>query len=146
MANARIAKQILADGRRNAVVQLVYELDTAGAFADAGAIALADFTNNEVPPIGALNGLRFDKIEYSVADAVTATLYWNATADQPIAAVSGANKLWYAPANGLIPNRAAAGYDGAIDVRISNIPAGAGAANVYTASLLLYMVKLYAVP
>lgn len=144
MANARTARQIIADGRRNAVVQLIYDLDTAGEFNDPAAIVLALFTNNEVPPIGALVGLRVDKVEYSVADAVTAAIYWNSVVDQPIASVSGANKLWYAPAGGILPDRAAAGYNGAIDVRISNIPAGAGATNVYTASLLLYMVKLYA--
>ena len=147
MANARIAKRIIEDGYRNAMVELVYSLDTTGTFADNAAVILADFTNNEPAPQGAFNGFRVDNLHYSITAPVGAIFYWNSTADQPIFAVSGSEHMFikeYLP--GLQPNRAAAGYDGAIDVLLVNIPAGASATLLYIATFVLDMTKLYAAP
>lgn len=143
MANTN-TKRIVADGPHNAVVELIGQLDTSAAsFAVAPAIDIsADFTNNEIGPT--FNGLRIDSIEYSLSDALTAQLYWNATADQLIAAVAGRGKMRFdCPGNGLQPNRGAAGYDGDIDLTINNIVVAAGTP-IQAYTILLKMTKLYA--
>lgn len=143
MANTN-TKRIVADGPHNAVVELIGELDTSGAsFSVTPAIDIsADFTNNEVGLT--LNGLRVDTIEYSLSDALSARLFWNATTDQLIAAIAGRGKLCFEkPGNGLQPARGAAGYDGDIDLVVNNIVVAAGTpVQVYT--ILLKMTKLYA--
>lgn len=143
MANTN-TKRIVADGPDNAVVELIGQLDTSAAsFAVAPAIDISvDFTNNLTGYT--LNGLRIDTIEYSLSDALTAQLYWNATADQLIAAIAGRGKLRFSdPGNGLVPNRAAAGYDGDIDLTINNIVVAAGTP-IQAYTILLKMTKLYA--
>lgn len=143
MANAQ-TKRIIADGPHNAVVELIGELDTSAAsFTVAPAIDIsADFTNNEVGPT--FNGLRIDSIEFALSDALAARLYWNATADQLIAGLSGRGKLRFScPGNGAQPNRAAAGYDGDIDLIVNNIVVAAGTP-IQTYTILLKMTKLYA--
>lgn len=143
MANTN-TKRIIFDGPRNAVVELIGTLDTSAAtFAVAPAIDLsADFTNNEIGPT--LVGLRLDEVQYSLSDTLTAQLFWDATADQPIVSLAGRGKMCFEQASGDQPNRGAAGYTGDIDLTISNIVVAAGTPlQVYT--LLLYLIKLYTV-
>lgn len=142
MANAQ-TKRIVADGPHNAVVELIGELDTSAAsFAVAPAIDIsADFTNNDDGRT--LIGLRIDEIEYSLSDSLVARLFWNSTADQLIAAIAGRGELCFAyPGNGLQPNRAAAGYDGDIDITVNNIVVAAGTP-IQGYTILLKMTKLY---
>lgn len=142
MANTN-TKRIIADGPRNAVVELIGELDTSAAsFAVAPAIDIsADFANND-PLGGTFVGLRIDEIQYSISDGISIRLYWNATTDQLIAALAGHDKMCFGPSNGLTPNRAAAGYDGDIDLTVNNIVVAAGTPiQVYT--LTISMTKLY---
>lgn len=141
MANT-LTKRIVTDGPRNAVVELIATLDTSAAtFATAPAIDIsADFTNNEDGRT--LVGLRIDEIQYSMSDGVTAQLYWNATADQLIAALAGHDRMCFGEANGLQPNRGAAGYDGDIDLTINNIVVAAGTP-IQVVTLLISAVKLY---
>lgn len=146
MANTRVQKKIVNDGWRNAVVQLIYSLDTTGDFADPGVITLADFTNNMGPPSGAFNGLRLDVVRYSCTVPIGFESWWNATVDQPMVFLANSSKMDFRRTQGLIPNRAAAGYDGAIDVTLTNIPAGAAAALLYIATVEFEFVKLYAAP
>lgn len=146
MANTRLQKKIVEDGHRNAIIQLAYSLDTPGSFGDAGAITLADFTNNMGAPSGAFNGLRLNRARYSITVPVTVLLQWNATVDQPILFLANSSKMDLSVSPGLVPDRAAAGYDGAIDVTIFNIPADATAAQLYGATIFLEFIKLYAAP
>lgn len=141
MANTN-TKRIIFDGPRNAVVELIGELDTSGAsFAVSPAIDLdVDFVNNEIGPT--LVGLRLDEVQYSLSDGLSARLFWDATADQPIVALAGHDKMCFEEASGAVPNRSAAGYTGDIDLLINNIVVAAGTPiQVYT--ILLYLIKLY---
>lgn len=142
MANTN-TKRIVADGPKNAVVELIGELDTsAAAFTVTPAVDIsADFVNNDSGKT--LVGLRIDEIEYSLSDGLSARLYWDATADQIIAALAGHDRIVPAcPGNGLQPDQAAAGYTGDIDLTINNIVVTAGTPiQVYT--ILLKMTKLY---
>lgn len=142
MANTN-TKRIVADGPYNAVVELIGELDTSAAsFTVTPAIDISvDFTNNDSGRT--VVGLRIDEIEYTLSNDLSARLYWNATADQLIAAISGRGELCFAsPGNGLTPNRAAAGYDGDIDLTVNNIVVAAGTP-IQTYTILLKMAKLY---
>lgn len=143
MANTN-TKRILADGPKNAVVELVgvLDTDTAGApFSVAPAIDLSvDFVNNDA--VGTLVGLRIDEIQYSISDNLTARLFWDATADQVIAALAGRGKVCLERYNGLQPNRAAAGYTGDIDLTVDNIVINADII-IQGYTLLLSMTKLY---
>ena len=141
MANTN-TKRIVADGPRNAVVELMGVLDTSAAtFAVTPAIDISvDFTNNDSGLT--LVGLRVDEIQYSISDGVTVRLFWDATTDQLIAALAGHDKICAGAGNGLQPDRTAAGYTGDIDLTVNNITVAAGTPiQVYT--LLLYMTKLY---
>lgn len=143
MANAN-TKRIVADGPKNAVVELIGTLDTSAAtFSVTPAVDLsADFTNNDAN--GTLVGLRIDEIQYSLSDGLSARLFWDATTDQLIAALAGHDKMCFEPHNGLQPDRAAVGYTGDIDLTVNNIVVAAGTPiQVYT--LLLSLTKLYAV-
>lgn len=141
MANAN-TKRIVRDGYRNAVVELIGTLDTAAAsFSVTPAIDIsADFTSND-PGFTSFTGLRVDKIIYSLADGLSAFLYWDATADQVIAAIAGRGKIDVRKDAGLQPDSAAAGYTGDIDLIVYNIAPPAGTIQAY--SIVLEMVKLY---
>lgn len=142
MANTN-TKRIVADGPHNAVVELIGELDTSAAsFTVTPAVDIsADFTNNDDGRT--LVGLRIDEIEFSLSDSLTARLFWNATADQIIAAFAGRGELCFShPGNGLQPNRGAAGYDGDIDLTINNIVVAAGTP-IQGYTILIKATKLY---
>lgn len=141
MANTNI-KRILADGPYNAVVELIGSLDTSAAsFSVAPAIDIsADFTNNDSDRT--LVGLRIDEIQYSISEGVTVRITYNATAAQFIAALAGHDTMCFKDFNGIQPNRAAAGYDGDINIEVNNIVVAAGTPiEVYT--LLIVATKLY---
>jgi len=145
MANTN-TKRIVADGPRNAVVELIGVLDTTAAeFTVTPAIDLdVDFANNEVGLV--LAGLRVDEIQYSISDGVTARLFWDATADQLIAALAGHDKMCFGDKNGLQPSRIAAGYTGDIDLTVNNIIVTPGSDPIRVYTLLICMTKLYDQP
>lgn len=147
MANANF-KRILADGPKNAVVQLIGTLDTSAAnFVVAPVIDISvDFTNNDLKETGTvMSGLRLDCVEYSLSDALSIQLFWNSTADQPMVSLAGRGKFKFEPVNGVQPNQGATGYDGDIDMTVNNIVVAAGTPiQIYT--LLLHFTKLYNLP
>lgn len=142
MANTN-TKRIIFDGPRNAIVELIGELDTtAGAFSVTPAIDLSsDFTNNEIGPT--LVGLRLDEVQYSISDGLTARLFWDATADQPIVALAGHDKMCFEKGSGAVPNRGAAGYSGDINLTVNNIVILGADDPIRVYTLLLYLIKLY---
>lgn len=141
MANVSF-KRIVADGPRNAVVELMGIFDTtAVTFSVTPAIDLStDFVNNEIGPT--LVGLRMDEIQYSLSDNLAGYVAWDATGDEFIALFAGRGKFCFEPYNGLQPDRAAAGYTGDIDLFINNIVVTAGEP-IQVFTLLLAMTKLY---
>lgn len=142
MANTNF-KRIVRDGYDNAVVELVGTLDTSAAtFTVNGVIALADFTGSAPNPSPTFTGLRLDEIQYSMSDALAAQFWWNATADQVMVNVAGRGKLCFKEAGGILPDRAAAGYDGSIDLAVNNIVVAAGTP-IQTYTFLLFFKKLY---
>jgi hypothetical protein len=134
MANAT-TKRILADGYRNAVVELIGVLDTSNATLEPAIDISADFTNND-PSAGTLNGLAICEIRYSISDQLAVQIEYDATADQPIAALAGRGKVCFP--NFVTPNRAAAGYTGDIDVITTGWASG-----IQTYTLVIEAIKLY---
>lgn len=139
MANTTAIK-VVADGHRNAVVEMTGILDTAAAsLVVAPAIQLSDFTNND--PLKVLLGFAVGKLNYSISDSITAFLFWQATAQQTIAPVFGRGKLCFEDDGWLRPDSSAAGFNGAINLELYNIAPAAGTKQGYT--ILLEMIKLY---
>lgn len=140
MANSN-TKRIVRDGYRNAVVELVGVLDTAAAsIITAPAIVLADFTSND-PGFTRLSGFRVDVIRYSISDGITAMLFWQSTAQQPIASLAGRDTLDFKCDAGLQPSSVAAGYTGEINLEVYNVAPPATTKQGYT--ITVELVKLY---
>ena len=140
MANV-FTKRIVEDGHRNAVVELVGVLDTNIAAATlVQEILEADFTNND--PQRTLTGFRMDTLQYSLSDGMYLNFFWDATADEEIAAIAGRGRLEFTGKYGtaLQPNEANAGYTGTINV-LAYAPAATTTQCVYT--VLVNLVKLY---
>lgn len=133
MANVT-SKKILLDGPRTAVILLTGILDTSNA-SIAPAISLSDFTGNVTDKT--LTGLAVDCIEYSITDAVAlgVNLYWQATTPQIIAALAGQGEFEFE--GGLVPDIAAAGFNGAINLSTT------GWSGTVVYSILLTLAKIY---
>lgn len=127
------------DGPRNAVVTITGILDATDAVF-VPAIALADFVNNDVR-VGRLNGLRIDRIEYSIGDGIELNLTWAATSEQLIAALAGRGKMAFRKAGGLQPNQSAVGYTGDINLRSTGFNIQGTPPQNFT--IEIWMVKLY---
>lgn len=129
--------KILEEGPRNAMVRISGVLDTANASLAAG-ITLAMFTNNDLNATP-LKGFRLDHIWFTVSDAMSVVLEWDATTQQLIGAFSDANEMNFRHAGGLQPDMAAAGYTGSISIRTVN-----WSATVQTFTIMLDLIKIYA--
>lgn len=140
MANSRV-RTILLDGPRNAVVNLTGTLDS-GNENWTPAFSLSDFVNNDTGMMGTLWGFRINKLRFSVTNQLTGQLYWQANTPILIAALSDGDDLSYRHAGGLIPNRLASGFNGAINFVTNGFIPGTPCG--YTVHL--EMVKLYARP
>lgn len=130
---------ITADGPRNAVVTIAGILDIAD-IVFTPAIALTDFHLND-DRFGKLNGLRVDKLSYSIGDGLQLALTWAAASEQLIAALSGRGKMEFKSSGGLQPNQLAVGYTGDINLRSSGFSTQGVPPQNFT--LELYLVKLY---
>lgn len=109
MANS-VTTQVLADGHRNYIVKVVGILDTS----DVAATLLVDMsalntmaTQGSVAP----TVLEVKEIEYSVDNTLEVRLWWDATADVPIAILTGQGELCFEPP---ARNNAGAGITGDI--------------------------------
>jgi len=141
MANSN-SKRIIQEGPRNAVVELVGNLDTSAAtFTVAPAITLAEFTNNDPIP-GPLTGFSLEWVQYSISDGLAIQLLWNATTDRLMVGLSGHDNLDFRPAGGLQPVPGDVGYDGEINLLVNNIVVAAGTP-IQTYTLLLFLTKKY---
>jgi hypothetical protein len=130
---------VQSDGPRNAVATITGILDTADAnFVPV--IALADFVNNDVR-VGQLNGLRIDKVVYSIGDGIQLNLTWSATSEQLILALAGRGKMEFKTSGGLQPQQVAEGYTGDINLRSTGFNTQGTPPQNF--SIELYMVKLY---
>lgn len=142
MANTAVT-QILADGPKNAVVNIVGQLDTDDdevVFTDV--VDMSDFTNNDVN--ATLNGFRIDKILFCNSEGLAMRLFWDATAPQIIAGLAGGHgEFCYEPYNGLQPDVDEAGYTGDIDLTVNNVDVTAGSLPIQTFTIQLCMTKIY---
>lgn len=127
------------DGPRNAIVTITGILDTADA-AFTPLIALADFVNNDTR-VGKLNGLRVDKLVYTIGSGIQLDLTWQATSEQLIAALAGRGKIEFKTSGGLQPLQSAVGYTGDINLRSTGFNTQGVPPQGFT--LELYLVKLY---
>lgn len=141
MANT-VVSQILADGPRNAVVNIIGQFDTTDPeLAAAAVVDITNFVNNDSD--GTLNGFRVDKIQHCNSENLALRLFWEATAPQPIAGLAGGHgEFCFGEGNGLQPTVGAAGYTGNIDLTINNIEVAA-ADPIMTFTILLYLTKIY---
>jgi hypothetical protein len=92
MANS-VEVQILQDGPRNTVAKFIGTLDTASTnVLEAYNVKLAPATYQTTYSLGPYfppATWRIDFIEFALSDGIEATLYWNATAPQPIIPFAG---------------------------------------------------------
>lgn len=112
MAN-RTDIKILEEGPRNVVVRVTGVLDTADV-ASTALLTLAQCINNDVGQ-GPLKGFRVDHVQFSCSNGLAVVLEWAATAPQLIGAFSDANDHTWKMAGGLQPDKAAAGFTGAVN-------------------------------
>lgn len=109
MANS-LTTQILEDGERNVVVNVVGILDTS----DLTAQDILDPTTllQGVPPA---NRLAIMKVEFAIEGTLSLRLLFDATADVVALTMNGFNKLNFENVGG-IPNNAGAGVTGKIQL------------------------------
>jgi hypothetical protein len=141
MAN-QYATQIIEDGWRNAIAKVTGILDTSDASIEP-AIALGDFTNNDVL-LGTLVGFRIDHIWHSIGDGIEVSVHWAASPnDILIMALAGRGKETFDVVGGLQPPIKQVGYGGDIHIYTT----GFNKSNTGTApqnfTILLEMVKIY---
>ena|SRR3990172_2396241 len=140
MANTNVMR-VVQEGPRNAVVELVGNLDTSAAnLAVTPVIQLSDFTNNETNVV--LSGFRLNEVQYSISADLAVQLFWNATADRLMVGLAGHDRICFDAAGGLQPVTGDAGYDGNINLLVSNIVVAAGTP-IQTYTLLLFLIKVY---
>lgn len=128
MANS-VTTLVLQDGHRNYVLKVVGILDTA----DEAATLLVDMSalntmtfNGSTPP----TSLMVKKIEFSIEAGLEVRLWWDATADVPIAALHGQGEFCFNPP---ARNNAGAGKTG--DIMYSTQGFVANTANSFTFTL-----------
>lgn len=131
MANV-VAVQIIEEGPRNAVVKVTGILDTSNV---ASSLLIDKATLNQGGTGKTPSKLRINEIEYSISTQLQVRLDWNATADVPIACLTGSGELDFCKAGGA-NNNAGAGVDGNIDMLTYGWASG-----TQTFTLLLYLVK-----
>ncbi len=135
MANVT-TKAILNDGPRNAIVKFEGILDTSDV-SITPALSLSELTSNDGNLV--LTGLRLDEFNYSISSVdISVELQWQATAPQSIMVMQGQGKIRNLYGSGLVPNRAAAGYNGNINLITRGFLAGT---QIYT--IVARFVKLY---
>lgn len=135
MANL-IERQITLEGQRNVVVKWVGVLDTAN-FTLIPALALSECLNNL--PGNRLVGFRIDKAQWAISDGLQVIATWASASPQLIAAFSGANHLCAEDVGGWNPDRARAGFTGAINLASAGYSPGSAA----SFTLTLDLVKRY---
>ena len=136
MANV-LARQILEEGPRNAVVKLTGVL-TNSDMSETPAIKLADFGNNDAQA-GTLVGLRVDAVIYSMGLGIDLLLAWNGASPQQIMPLAGRGKIDATGDGGMLPNMLLSGYDGSINLYSTGYVPG----TTQNFTVLLRLVKLY---
>jgi hypothetical protein len=117
MANS-LTTQILEDGPRNVVVNIVGALDTSDV-AVVTVLNPATLTPRD-PPFSRLSIVR---AEYSIADTLGVNFFFDATADVLALALSGRGDQCYENVGG-IPNNAGVGVTGQIQMSTVGWTAG----------------------
>lgn len=130
-----LSVRVVEDGYRNAVVHLVGVVEDAD-INQAPAIALNQFTGNDR---GTFNGFKVVDVDYSVTDGLTVVLAWNANTPQPICALASAGEIRGRGHGGIVPDRTAGGYDGAINLTTKGFTPGRS----YGFTVKLRMKKSY---
>jgi hypothetical protein len=118
MANS-VTTQVLEDGDKNVVVNVVGLLDTSD-YAAATLLDPATLTTR-IPPA---NRLAFVKAEFAVEDTLTVNLLWDATADVLFQTMMGRGELDWRSVGG-IPNNAGAGVTGIVNLSTQGWSGGA---------------------
>jgi hypothetical protein len=143
MANT-FARRILADGWRNATVQVTGLLDTSDATLEPF-INLDELTNNDTQA-GKLKGLRIDRVQYSMSagTGLEVQIKWEVGpaggGDVLITALAGQGHDKYKKMGGLIPPMDAPGYIGNIHLYTTGFSKSAPPTGF---TVTLEMVKLY---
>jgi hypothetical protein len=140
MANV-IAKKIVLDGFRNAVVKISGVLDSTDAVL-APAVALSDFHNNDTANLRFV-GFKVMHLWHSIGDGLEVQLEWNAVNPEQIFAIAGRGRESFHTVGGIVPNQQNFGYDGNINLRTSGF-GRSGQAAVQNFTVDLELVKLYA--
>jgi hypothetical protein len=106
--------RILEEGPRNAIVVISGTLDAADVSL-VPAVSLRDFVNNDTG-VGALVGLRVDRVDYSIGNKLEVLLAWQSDSPRLITPVAGRGHLNFCYAGGKIPVMTDSGYTGGINL------------------------------
>lgn len=113
MANV-LERKILIDGWRNAVVQFVGSIDSSDP-AVVPALSLSDLVNNDKQLI--LQGLRVEKVAWTLGGGLLLALEWTSADPQKIVELAGHSEFCGRRYGGLVPDLLRAGYDGSLSFR-----------------------------
>lgn len=133
MANT-FSSQVIEDGPRNYVLKYNMLLDTADAsitdlITPSGLSSMGDLQP-------ACSRVTIQRIVYDVEDTLTVNLYWDATADVPIARLVGRGEIDQIKYSGM-PNNAGAGITGKVQYDTQ----GWSASAVLAATFTIYATK-----
>lgn len=128
MANS-VTTQVILDGPRNYVLKVSMLLDTSD-------VSITDLiTPSGLSSLGDINGacsrVSIERIVYDVEDTLTVNLYWDATADVPIARLVGRGEIDQTKFGGM-PNNAGAGITGKVQYDTQGWSASAVLAATFT--------------
>lgn len=128
MANS-VTTQVIEDGPRNYVLKVNMLLDTSD-------VAVTDLiTPSGLSALGDINGacsrVSIQRIVYDIEDTLTVNLYWDATADVPIARLVGRGEIDQTRFSGM-PNNAGAGVTGKVQYDTQGWSAAAILAATFT--------------
>lgn len=135
MANT-VERQIVRDGARNACVKWTGILDTSD-FSLAPAIALGELVGSDQNLVCV--GLRVMSMQVLTTPELILELAWNGSSPQLVAAVTNQNSLADVFCGGFSPDRARAGYDGALNLKSVGYRPGTKA----SFALVVEMAKIY---
>jgi len=128
--------QVLENGHRNYTVKVTGILDTSDvAITDLIDTTAAGFQTGNRPE-GNPTSIQITEIEYDIEDSLSVYLYWDATADQLAAALTGRGELCFNPA---MQNNAGAGKTGKLQYQTQGWAASAVLSFVVT----VYCHKVY---
>jgi hypothetical protein len=143
-----IAKKIMIDGYRNAVVRITGVLSPANNSQDlniTSIVSINDFTNNDVMcgTRPGFQGFIMHYIAFAIGNGLELQLQWNGSPPELIVALARTGKIAFDGDGGLVPSLLLAGYDGSINLLSTGYQQQAITGTPQNFYLELGMIKMY---